>query len=130
MRCQAARAFLFDQHGQPLDLFADRSWLPPEEQARLQAGYEFHQSLSQKATVPTTCIFGYGSQTITRLNVERDKQGRWQKVDTVITREGDGLVPAQSAILEGAEIHPVHQGHNQLYVDQDVLMRLNYELVG
>ncbi|MCB0207835.1 MAG: FHA domain-containing protein [Anaerolineae bacterium] len=121
---------VFDQHGQPLDLYEDRSWLPPDEQARLQAGYELHQSLNHKATVPTTCIFGYGSQTITRLNVERDKEGRWQKVDIVSTSEGDGIVPAQSAILEGAEIHPVRQGHNQLYVDQDVLMRLNYELVG
>ena len=121
---------VFDQHGQPIDLYEDRSWLPPDMQARLQAGYEFHQSLNRKATVPTTCIFGYGSQTITRLNVERDNQGRWQNVDIVSTNEGDGIVPAQSAILEGAGIHPVHRGHNQLYVDQDVLMRLNYELAG
>ncbi|MCB0192014.1 MAG: alpha/beta fold hydrolase [Anaerolineae bacterium] len=120
---------VFDQHGQPIDIYEDRRWLPPEQQARLQAAYEFQQSLSRTATVPTTCIFGYGSQTVTRLNVERDKQGRWQNIEMVRTSEGDGSVPAQSAVLEGAEIHPVHQSHNQIYVDEDVLMRLNYELV-
>jgi hypothetical protein len=40
------------------------------------------------------------------------------------------VVASQSAILEGAEIHPVNQSHNQLYVDEDVLIRLKYELVG
>ncbi len=121
---------IFDQYGQPLNPYEDSSWLPPDKQDLLQAGYEFQQSLNRKATVPTTCIFGYGSQTITRLDIERDEQGRWQHVEMVRTAEGDGNVPAQSAILEDAEIHPVHQSHNQLYVDEDVLIHLKYELTG
>ncbi|MCB0208006.1 MAG: FHA domain-containing protein [Anaerolineae bacterium] len=119
---------LFDQHNQPLFPYEDGNWLPPDRQPFLAAGADFFQALNRQATIPTTCVFGYGTPTITRLNIKRDKQGRWQHVEMVSTSEGDGAVPIQSAILEGAEIHPVHQNHNQLYVDQDVLMRLNYEL--
>jgi len=32
-------------------------------------------------------------------------------------------------VLEGAEIHPVHQNHGALYVDEDVRVRLRYELI-
>jgi hypothetical protein len=40
------------------------------------------------------------------------------------------MVETKSAILQGAEIHPVRQDHNTLYVDEDVLMRLRLELAG
>lgn len=121
---------VFDQHGQQLNLYEDGSWLPPDRQGLLAAGNAFYRDLNQQATIPTTCIFGYGSSTLTRLNIERDSQGKWQRLESVVTTEGDGVVASQSAILEGAEIHPVNQSHNQLYVDEDVLMRLKYELVG
>lgn len=121
---------IFDHHGQPLNLYEDGTWLPPNRQDLLVAGADFFRALNRQATIPTTCIFGYGTTTVTRLNIERDNQGQWQHVEMITTSDGDGFVPAQSAILEGAEIHPVHQDHNQLYVDQDVLMRLHYELIG
>ena len=41
---------------------------------------------------------------------------------------GDGMIPQHSAILPGAEIHPVRQQHGSLYVDDDVRMRLKLEL--
>ena len=43
--------------------------------------------------------------------------------------DGDGTIPTCSAVLEGAEIHPVHQNHGALYVDEDVRVRLRYELI-
>jgi pSer/pThr/pTyr-binding forkhead associated (FHA) protein len=42
----------------------------------------------------------------------------------------DGDVPTQSAVLRGAEIHPVRQHHGSLYIDQDVRARLIHELSG
>ena len=38
------------------------------------------------------------------------------------------MIPQHSAILPGAEIHPVRQQHGSLYVDDDVRMRLKLEL--
>jgi len=43
---------------------------------------------------------------------------------------GDGSVPENSAVLEGADFHPVHQLHGPLFVDNDVKMRLRLELIG
>lgn len=123
-------ATIFDQHGQPLNLYEDDTWLPPDKQGLLVAGSDFFRALNPQATIPTTCIFGYGSPTITRLNIERDGQGRWQHIEMITTSDGDGFVPSQSAILEGADIHPIQYSHNQLYVNEDVLMRLKYELAG
>jgi pimeloyl-ACP methyl ester carboxylesterase len=119
---------IFDQNGQAINVYQDQSWLPPEKRSLLQAAHEFHQQLSQRATVPTICIFGYGARTITRVNIGRDPQGRWNTLEFVNEADGDGMVETRSAILEGAEIHPVQQGHNSLYVDEDVLMRLKLEL--
>jgi pSer/pThr/pTyr-binding forkhead associated (FHA) protein len=121
---------IFDPNGQPVDIYKERGWLPPEQQRLLQASYEFQQALSRQATVPTLCIVGYGIKTLTRLNVSPDLQGRWQNVEMINTMAGDGQIPTQSAILQGAEIHPVRRSHNQLYIDDDVLWRLNYELTG
>lgn len=41
---------------------------------------------------------------------------------------GDGSVPKVSAVLPGAEIHPVRQHHGALYPDGDVRARLLLEL--
>lgn len=43
--------------------------------------------------------------------------------------DGDGTIPTCSAVLGGAEFHPVHQSHGALYVDEDVRVRLRYELI-
>ena len=121
---------IFDQNGQPVDVYKKRGWLPPEQQLFLHTSYEFHQELSRQATVSTLCIVGYGVKTLTRLNVTQNSEGGWQNIEMIDTTEGDGQIPTQSAILQGAEIHPVRRGHNQLYIDEDVLWRLKYELTG
>jgi hypothetical protein len=62
--------------------------------------------------------------------MERDAEGRCVKSEIVFDNSGDGTVPESSAILEGAEIHPVRQYHGTLHVDQDVKKRLKVELTG
>jgi pSer/pThr/pTyr-binding forkhead associated (FHA) protein len=119
---------IVDQHGAPLDLTADDSWLPPDKRPLLQMAREFHQQLPRRSSVPTVCIVGYGMKTIVRMEIERDAEGTWKRVHLVEEHSGDGTVPTDSAILLGADIHPVEQDHNSLYIDKDVMMRLKLEL--
>jgi len=60
--------------------------------------------------------------------VDRDERGEVTKADLKTTDSGDGTIPERSALLKGAEIHPVRQHHGSLYVDSDVRMRLKLEL--
>lgn len=121
---------IFDQHGQAIDLYQDDSWADADRRPLVQAARELHQRLNPRVSVPTVCIFGYGSPTISRIQVERDRQGTWQALKYINSTDGDGMVETKSAILQGAELHPVRQDHNTLYVDEDVLMRLRLELAG
>jgi len=52
----------------------------------------------------------------------------WKGTQFLQERGGDSTVPQESAILRGAEIHPVQQYHGALYTDNDVKMRLKLEL--
>ncbi len=59
----------------------------------------------------------------------QDRQ-RWTgEIQFEYEDEGDGTIPTRSAMLEGAEMHPVRQAHGALYSDKDAKMRLRYELV-
>lgn len=117
-----------DQSGQPIDLFTAQ-WLPKDKLPLLQSGREFMRQIGSRASVPTICIFGYGFQTVNGITIERDADGSWTSLEANTANDGDGTVPSASSVLQGAEIHPVHQEHNSLYVDSDVLMRLQLELV-
>lgn len=121
-------ACVTDQDGQPIDIFQDETWLPEPLRPHLRASAEFWRELGTGTDVPAVSIFGYGQKTIMRLNVRRDKTGNWQKVDFTSELGGDQTVPEHSAVLPGSEIHPVQQGHGSLYVDNDVKMRLKFEL--
>lgn len=119
-----------DQHGQPIELYKDDSWLPAEKRPLLHLARSFRKKLKPGgATVSTVCVFGYGLQTVTQVKITVDDRGNWTQVESISTKDGDNSLPTQTTVLEGAEIHPIQQGHNQLYVDEDVLMRLKYELV-
>ena len=91
--------FVSDQRANLLVLSED-SWLGDPHRQLLKQAREFRQELGTKLSVPSVCIFGYGLKTI----------------------------PEVSAVLPGAEIHPVQQQHGALYVDNDVRMRLKLEL--
>ncbi len=121
-------AYVTDQHGKPLDIFADASWLSAEHRPLLHDARDFQRQLGTQTSVPTVSIFGYGVKTITSIRVQRTLAGEWQQVAFDHSDTGDTDVPASSAVLEGSEIHPVQQHHGSLYVDNDVKMRLKMEL--
>ena len=117
-----------DQHDQPIDLLADEHWLPAEQIPMLRLAREFRAELGTRSSVPALSIYGYGMETLTDLQVTRDPDGRWSKLDTQVKPGGDNRVPEYSAILDGSDVHPIQQGHGSLYVDNDVKARLKVEL--
>ena len=119
---------VFDHHGQAMDVYADESWLPDAYRPLLRAAREFRHELGTRSSVPCVSIFGYGLKTVTRATVQRDRQGRWIKVDFTSGPGGDSTIHEKSGVVEGSEIHPVQQYHGSLYVDNDVKMRLKLEL--
>lgn len=117
-----------DQDGQPIDLLADEHWLPAEQIPMLRQAREFRAELGTRSSVPALSIYGYGMETVTDLQVTRDTDGHWSKLDTHVKPGGDNRIPEHSAILDGSDVHPVQQGHGSLYVDNDVKARLKVEL--
>jgi len=111
-----------------LDVLGDDSWVPEKQRPLLHDARRFRQELGTHSSVPAVCVFGYGIKTIAGASVERAPGGEVRKADFRFTDGGDGMIPQHSAILPGAEIHPVRQQHGSLYVDDDVRMRLKLEL--
>jgi pimeloyl-ACP methyl ester carboxylesterase len=112
----------------PLDVLTDDSWLPERQRALLHDAHRFRQELGSHSSVPSVCIFGYGVRTIMGATVDRAASGEVARARFRFDDGGDGMIPQPSAILPGAEIHPVRQQHGSLYVDDDVRMRLRLEL--
>ncbi len=110
------------------DVLGEESWVLESNRPNLRLAREFRRELGTRSSVPSVCIFGYGFKTITGVVVERDPAGGLRKADMVVTANGDGTIPESSAVMRGAEIHPVRQHHGSLYVDNDVKMRLKLEL--
>ena len=119
---------VFDAAGQPIDIFADDRWLPEAGRSHLKDGLAFRSELDGRARVPTTCVFGYGSKTVSKVRVQVLPDGRWSNPQFIEENSGDNTIPDASAILVGADIHPVQQQHGTLYTDSDVKMRLKLEL--
>jgi pimeloyl-ACP methyl ester carboxylesterase len=121
-------ACVFDGDGKPIDVYADERWLLEPRGDLLRDGLAFRKELSDRARVPTTCIFGYGMKTISKIVVDVTPEGHWSNPRFLQETIGDGTIPDASAILQGADIHPVQQQHEALYTDNDVKMRLKLEL--
>ena len=119
---------VFDEGGNPIDIFADERWLPEASRVNLKDGFAFRAELSPQARVPTTCIFGYGNKTVSKVRVRLLPGGQWSNPQFIEENNGDNTIPDASAILHGADIHPVQQQHGTLYTDSDVKMRLKLEL--
>jgi len=118
----------YDQQGNPVNILEDESWLPQERLPLLRQARQFRQELGRRVSIPSVSVFGYGLKTTGRVNVERAPSGEWKKIDMVINECGDAMIPDQSTVLEGSEIHPVQQHHGSLYIDNDVKVRLKMEL--
>lgn len=119
-----------DQFGQTFNFMKEDNWLTTEQKALWQAAREFKRELGTTTSVPTTCIFGYGQKTVDRIKMLRKPDGSFSNSVYESKTNGDGSVPENSAVLEGADFHPVHQLHGALFVDNDVKMRLRLELIG
>jgi len=119
-----------DQDGKPFNFMQDNSWLAEEQRPLWDLSREFKKELGMQTSVPTTCIFGYGHKTIDEIKLYRNEDKSFSNSAYLSSISGDDSVPQNSAILEGADIHPVHQHHGALFVDNDVKMRLKLELIG
>jgi pSer/pThr/pTyr-binding forkhead associated (FHA) protein len=119
-----------DQFGQPYNFMKDDGWLAPQQKMLWQAARDFKRELGTTTSIPTTCIFGYGQKTVDRIKLHRKPDGRFSNMVYESKSNGDGSVPENSAVLQGADFHPVHQLHGVLFVDNDVKMRLRLELIG
>ena len=111
-----------------LDVLADETWVAAPHRPLLRSARQFRRELGRQASVPTVCVFGYGVKTISGATVERDATGALIGAEVMTEEIGDGTIPETSAVLRGAEIHPVRQHHGSLYVDNDVKMRIKLEL--
>jgi pSer/pThr/pTyr-binding forkhead associated (FHA) protein len=120
------------EDGSPfLPFEADPDWLPRDRRGELERAARVRRLLDAKKRlpVPATCIFGFDQKTLSRLVVRRERGGSIALVSETRNRCGDGQVPEESAVLEGAEVQPVRQQHGVLYSDRDFQRRLRYELV-
>jgi pSer/pThr/pTyr-binding forkhead associated (FHA) protein len=119
---------VFDQNGNQVDVLEDESWLPEPQRPYLRAARSFRRELGTVSSVPAVSIFGYGLKTKLRVQIQRQPNEPWHRVDFVEDTAGDQSVPSGSAVLKDSEIHPVFQEHGSLYVDDGVRMRLKVEL--
>ncbi len=117
-----------DADGKPVSLLDHDDWVDPRCRALLHGAAEFHRELGSKCSVPAVCIFGYNIRTAARIVVDSQGAQGWEKIRFIMQPVGDCKVAQESAILEGAEIHPVQQYHGALWTDNDVKMRLKLEL--
>ncbi len=118
--------------GQPeakTNFLEDDRWLEPQYHPLLKLGQDFRSELKPSASIPTVSIFGYGIKTISDVLLKRNAEGKVESVDYLSDTKGDGSVLEVSAFFPGSEIHPVHQHHGALFVDNDVKMRLKMELL-
>jgi hypothetical protein len=116
-----------DQAGERINVLADETWISERQRALLRDARKFRKELGTRSSVPAICIFGYGLKTITGVSVHRGSERNWERLE-LSTGRGDDMVPEPSAVLKGAEIHPVRQHHGSLYTDTDVKKRLKLEL--
>jgi len=117
-----------DQNGKKINFLNETFWLDEKYWPLLQLGKDFRSELSRSISISAVSIFGYGLKTISDVSVVRDTQGKLQEVNYISTNTGDSTILEQSAFLPGSDIHPVHQHHGALFVDNDVKMRLKLEL--
>lgn len=119
----------YDSDGSVIDVYQDTSWVKKEYRHLLKSAKDFHDEIGKTVNVPTTCIFGYGVKTVTKIIVEKRDESGWQKLRFVLKNAGDNRVVDQYGFLQGADIHPVKQQHGSLWTDNDVKMRLRLELM-
>jgi hypothetical protein len=126
--------FLTDSNGQPVDIFAERSWLPANYHEHLDRAQAFYKQMPQISSVPVVGIVGSGLPTVTYLTVPRQNgQFKWKEIQFTPQKEsGDGTVPTISAELSGPNVrnYRYNLDHGVLFSHQEVQPRLEQELLG
>lgn len=120
---------VFNSSDGAIDIFSDARWTAEPYHTMLEDARKFRSELSPTARLPTLCIVGYGNKTVAKARVQIGSGGLWEEVKFIEDSEGDSTIPVYSAILEGADFHPVKQSHGALFVDNDVRFRLKLELL-
>ncbi len=120
---------VFNSSDDAIDIFSDARWTALPYHTMLEDARKFRSELSPTARLPTLCIVGYGNKTVAKARVQIGLSGLWEEVRFIEDSEGDSTIPVYSAILEGADFHPVKQSHGALFVDNDVRFRLKLELL-
>ena len=68
------------------------SWVEESKRPLVRAAHEFRKELGTRTSVPTVSIFGYGLRTTTRIDVQRDSDGKWENVTFVNAEGGDDTI--------------------------------------
>jgi pSer/pThr/pTyr-binding forkhead associated (FHA) protein len=117
-----------DQKGTKTNFLEDDRWLDEQYKPLLKIGKDFRNELADTTKIPSVVVIGYGIKTIYDVSVVRDDDGKIHNIEYRSDAIGDSSILELSAYLAGSEIHPVHQNHGSLFVDNDVKMRLKVEL--
>ena len=123
--------FLRGKDNEVLTLSASLDWLDAGQRALLQDGLHFTEELDKATSVETLCFFGRGQATDTSGTVHIRVGGSWDTIDWGATDAGDGTVPERAAVLPTSqELLPFAATHGEIYVNADVLQKLQWELIG
>jgi pimeloyl-ACP methyl ester carboxylesterase len=125
-----ANPVLRDSQNGAIDLFGDMGWLETETQRQMLAdGLLFNQELGTTLSVETLCFFGYRKPTTTGGILQRNPGGGWLGIEWDRSEAGDGTVPEHSAVhAQAKEKLPFRVGHGDIYINTDVLEKLEWEL--
>lgn len=125
-------SFLSNAQNQAVNPFTDANWLPGDrDREYLKDGLQFNQDLGKTLSVETICYFGRMKPTTTAGVIEAGPGGAWEKIQWVDTQSGDGTVPEKSAVHPQAkERHAFAVDHGSIYIDQQVLAQLDFDLSG
>ncbi|MFN8475278.1 MAG: CHAT domain-containing protein [Anaerolineae bacterium] len=123
--------FLRGPSNENVKLTGDLEWLDDQQRTLLDDGLRFTTELDKATSVETLCFFGRGQPTNTEAVLHTDSVGDWERIDWNTTDAGDGTVPERAAVLPGSrEELPFAVTHGEIYVNPDVLEKLQWELIG
>ena len=124
--------FLRDLDNKHVDPFSDTGWLSTDQERKfLMDGRRFNEELGTTLSVETLCFFGRKLPT-TAFGLVRFAAGRrWTDIEWKDTEAGDGTIPVWSAVHpEAHEKLPFVVGHGDIYVNDSVLEKVEWELLG
>ncbi|MFN8498595.1 MAG: CHAT domain-containing protein [Anaerolineae bacterium] len=123
--------FLRAEGDQVVELTGDLGWLDEGQRALLEDARRFTTELDKATSVETLCFFGRAQPTATGGLLHTDAVGDWERIDWRTTDDGDGTVPERAAVLPTSQEQlPFAVTHGEIYVNPDVLQKLEWELIG